>query len=200
MASPIQLPTDVCTPRYPIPYLLLYGHTSWCLHATWSYTVLVTAWTLVLMSACPLIPYRTGYCIDTRLGVCTPLVLYRAGYCMDIHLGVCTPLGPIPCWLLHGHTSWCLHAPWSYTVLVTAWTLVLISACPLIPYRTGYCIDTRLDVCTPLVGPIPCWLLRGHTSWCRMPHRPIPCWLRHGHTPWRLQSSYPQMSAHPSVT
>ena len=90
--------------------------------------MVVTAWTLVLMSACPLIPYRAsymdtclvsacplvlyraGYDMDTCLVSACPLVLYRARYDMDTRLDVCMPFDPIPCWLLHGHTSWYLHA------------------------------------------------------------------------------------------
>ena len=122
MASPVQLPTDVCTPRYPIPYWLLYGHTSWCLHASWSYTVLVTAWTLVLVSACSMNPYRAGYGMDTRHGISSP-VNHR-----------------------------CLQIPLSHTVLVTARTYVLVSAHPSVPYRSGYWLRGTLYVCESVIA------------------------------------------------
>ena len=114
----------ICMPHDPRQCWLRHGHTPWhpvnhrCLHTPLSHTVLVTSRTYVLVSAHPSVPYRTGYCMDIRLGVCTP-------FC------------PIPYWLLYGLTSWCLHTPLSHTVLVIAWTYVLVSACPMILYRAG---------------------------------------------------------------
>ena len=69
-----------------------------------------------------------------------------------VNHGCLMPLDPVPRWLRRGHRPWRLQS--SYPQM---------SAHPAIPYRTCYCMDTRLGVYMPL-GPIPCWLLHGHLS------------------------------------